>query len=241
MANVTIKDIEIYTSRRELARFIMPFGDDPKSKYLYAFEAEIDRLTCAANFHDYEPFAAYGERGFVTQLFSQGPGLKDGMWCNAHMYYGLGKPVAEGALKWFNECCLPVIKRSRPVPEQKKLKEAFNIFPGDGGPDNLVVGVGFSTYRNTDALTVILIYANGKGRPISVNLTDFADDLEEGEFFFKDWSDQKHIAERCIEVGLVQLVDKPRVQSGHVAVPIAKLNHGLLTEFSAAEAARYKP
>lgn len=234
-----LHNVEVYTSREIQGRFIMSFGSDPKSKYLYAFEREVDRLVCVHNFCAPEPFCMFGEHGFVTELFTQRPGLKDGKWVNAHMYYG-SLSAEEGAARWFNECCLPIIKRNRKVPEQKKLKESFNIYP-DGGPSSQVVGVGFGEYKQNNSLAVFLIFKSGEGQPISVNVPEHTSVLEEGQFFIKDWSELKHVAERLQQVGLVTILDKPRVATGHVEVATAVVNRNKLTDFSAEELARYKP
>jgi len=233
----TVRNVEIYTSRPIQKGFIVPTGSDPKIKYLYAFEREIDRLICHHNFCAPEPVCMFGAQGFVTQLFVAAPGLRDGLWANAHRYYG-NFSAEEGASRWFKECCLPVIKRSRNVPKQKKLKEPVNIYP-DGGEDTLVVGLGFSRYRQGDAAAVFLIFKDGNCSPISVNLPEFSAQLQPDEFFLKDWSELQHVALRLQQSGVLQVGDSPRVPVGHVEVATARIDPSKLTDFSAEELARY--
>ena len=58
---------------------------------------------------------------------------------------------------------------------------------------------------------------------ISVNLPDEAYNLQEGEFFLKDWSERERLAKVLISSGVV--VDTgAKVRSGYVKVPIVKLN-----------------
>lgn len=59
--------------------------NDPKTKYLYAVEAGVIALV-----------GLDGLRQFST-------GLRDGMWCNAHMYHGLGLDADLAAVKFVNE------------------------------------------------------------------------------------------------------------------------------------------
>jgi hypothetical protein len=236
---IEICDVEVFASREAHTRFPMA-QDDPKTCYLYDFERAVDRLVCVYNFCAPEPFCMYGEHGLVTQLFVARRGLLDGLWTNAHMYYTSGLSPEAGAERWFRECCLPVIRRNRPVPTQYKVKESFNIFP-DGGDDTCVVGIGISTYKQNNGRAVFLIFSNGEGMPISVNLPEHMDRLGEDEFYIKDWSEKQHVADRLIKAGLVTLVDKPRVPSGHVEVATARLNRALLGEFSQEELARLRP
>jgi hypothetical protein len=174
-------------------------------------------------------------------LYHKRPGLKEGMWANAHMYYGMGLPEAEGAGRWFTQCCLPVIKRMRPVPVQRKIKQSFNLH-ADGGPDTLVVGVGQTEFQGGGP-AVFLIFASGKGMPIAVPATkEVAANLQPGEFFIKDWGDKEEIAKRLVQAGLVRiLVDKPKVQLAHAQLSTAVLVEDQLTSFSQEELARYKP
>jgi hypothetical protein len=58
---------------------------DEKLTYLYSFEAVIRELV--------------GIEGM--QQFSTG--LRDGMWCNAHMYHGMGLDCELAAVKFFTE------------------------------------------------------------------------------------------------------------------------------------------
>ena len=59
--------------------------EDPKTKYLYTYEAAVIALI------GYE-----GLSHFTT-------GLRDGMWANAHMYYGLGLDAELAAVKFVVE------------------------------------------------------------------------------------------------------------------------------------------
>jgi hypothetical protein len=241
---VPFRNIEVYTSRPEQARFIMSFGDDPKTKYLYAFEREVDRLICEHSFVVDEGFLKFGNAGVVTRLYAGRSGLREGLWCNAHMYHSLGVSAAEGAERWFTQCCLPSIKRNRPVPEQKKLKQPFNLF-SDGGPETLVVGLGLATFDHTDGgkpLLAFLIMSDGKGMPIGVPAPkEHADALGPDEFYIKDWADKAHVAERLLQVGLVRIANKPRVQIAHASVATAVVDRTKLTDFSKEELSRYKP
>lgn len=121
---------------------------------------------------------------------------------------------------------------------QKKLKQPLNLF-ANGTVDTKVVGIGFAEYDVGGAMVVILIFHPGDGEPISVNLPEQSDLLEEGEFFIKDWSDKEHIVKKLVEHGLVTILDKPRIPSGHVMVAAAKINEDALTDFTAEEAERY--
>lgn len=56
--------------------------NDPKSRYLAAFEATFTKL-CG------------GHRAAA--------GWSQGMWCNAHMYFGMGVSSEEGAKRFFDD------------------------------------------------------------------------------------------------------------------------------------------
>ena len=60
--------------------------NDPKSKYLFAFEAAV--------------FALIG--GYEqARLFPTG--LRDGLWCNAHMWRGIGLDADLAAIKFVTD------------------------------------------------------------------------------------------------------------------------------------------
>ena len=58
---------------------------DPKTKYLFAFEAAVIELV-----------GLDGLRQFPT-------GLRDGLWCNAHMWHGMGLDAELAAVKFVVE------------------------------------------------------------------------------------------------------------------------------------------
>ncbi len=64
----------------------------PKMQYLYAFEAAV-----------WELIGLEGMRKFP-------PGLTDGLWCNAHMYYGTGLDAELAAVKFVTD----VVERYHP-------------------------------------------------------------------------------------------------------------------------------
>ena len=72
--------------------------NDPKSKHLFAFEAEVHQLI---------------ERAGVTvgDFFGRFPSMRDAKWTIAHFSFGQGKSAAQGAGDWFAECVVPHLKR----------------------------------------------------------------------------------------------------------------------------------
>ena len=111
----------------------------------------------------------------------------------------------------------------RPDVEIRKLKEPFQVRP-DSEP---IIGVTTTTYRNNNALAVLLVYENLEDETISTNISEFADMLEEGQFFLKDWTELEEMARRLQEEEIIQIVGEG--PSGpYVTVKIAQLNEDKL-------------
>jgi hypothetical protein len=87
---------------------------------------------------------------------------------------------------------------------------------------------------------VFLILQTRGGQPISVYLPQHKDELQEGEFFFKDWGDQQKYAERLVAEGIVVPAGR-RVQSEHAEVLVATINESKLTDFTKQEMDIYTP
>ena len=121
---------------------------------------------------------------------------------------------------------------------QRKLKEPFNLH-SDGGPESLIVGFGVAVFDSGCPAIVMINKDSGLGTRLSVNLPDNAAALETSkEFFLKNWTDMKHIAERLVKLGIVKLTGKA-VASGHIEAPIATLNDDKFTEFNEEELKKY--
>jgi hypothetical protein len=60
--------------------------NDPNSKYLFAFEAAVIALI-----------------GGYEQARKFSTGLRDGLWCNAHMWHGIGLDAELAAAKFVGE------------------------------------------------------------------------------------------------------------------------------------------
>jgi hypothetical protein len=235
----TLQNLEVHTVEQLQEDFIVSVGDSEKNKYLYDFEREVNILICERSYCVADPLCMFGAQGLVSRLYDKHPGLRDGRWINAHTYYG-HLPAAEGAARWFNVCLLPHVKRNVTVTAQKKLKNPFNLF-SDGGPNTLVVGVGFAEYTQSQGKAVFLIFKDARGKPISLNLPEHVAKLQGSQFFFKDWGDMEAIAQRLQQAGLVSLLPVPRITVDHAEVPIAIVNESQLTNFTEEELERYRP
>lgn len=71
--------------------------NDPKTKHLYAFEREVNRLITEAG-------------DSPADFFGRHRSMISAKWTIAHFSYGQGKTPEQGAADWFAECCAPKIK-----------------------------------------------------------------------------------------------------------------------------------
>jgi len=124
--------------------------------------------------------------------------------------------------------------------KQKALVTPFNLQP-DGTVSTLVAGVGLAEYATSKSLAVFLIFQSTDGQQMSVELPEHAEQLDENEFFLKDWADLERTAETCIQEGLFVLTDKQPVQAGDRLVKIARVSHVSLRDMNAAETEHFKP
>lgn len=69
--------------------------NDPKSKYLFAFEAAVMALL---------------GNGY-SSMANAPTGLKDGLWCNAHMWHGIGLDADLAAVKFVTDVIAPYHSR----------------------------------------------------------------------------------------------------------------------------------
>jgi hypothetical protein len=125
-------------------------------------------------------------------------------------------------------------------PKLRMLKQTFNLYP-DGDAHSKVVGVGLSRYVSGHIPAVFLVFEDNSGQPISVNLPGNEDKLAEDEFFYKTWSEGALWCEILARHAVVEIVDKPKIESGHVEVPTARLVDDKFREPTKQERARYCP
>ncbi len=124
---------------------------------------------------------------------------------------------------------------------QKKLKQPISVFPDTPVDRHMIVGLGFSEFSSTGQMAVFLIFRDGRGMRLAVNLPGESERLKEGEFFLKDWAENTHIVDRLISHDVLEVMGYPRIESGHVKVSTAKINPDVLSDFSDDELSRFHP
>lgn len=82
-----------------------------KTDYLYEFKAEVFKRLESSGVD-------------AGHLFSRSPGLRDGMWVNAHAGLARGVSAEQGATAWFDECARPAIARLG-TPEPDAFTRAY--------------------------------------------------------------------------------------------------------------------
>lgn len=105
---------------------------------------------------------------------------------------------------------------------EKKINIPENIrFCLFGDPQLTVVSLRLTQYADGN-FCVLGVYPDGETERISVNIPNEAWQLEEGEFFLKNWSENEELAQKLMDSGIVRLTGGA-VQTGQVRAPIAIL------------------
>lgn len=152
----------------------------------------------------------------------------------------------EGRLEFDEDCTVSIEDRPGVVPEGAYVQGWFWIpnpeLDEDPKPFTLPLGcevrgfirTTYSSDRKTTAILLKLHWPAGdepeqdEEHPLSVNIVEPcggtpSNQLEDGEFYVKNWGGNEDFYKALIEKGLIEQVDFKFVRTGHVEAPCCKL------------------